>query len=294
MEVIPAIDLRGGQVVRLYQGDFAQATVYAHDPVAVARRFQEGGAPRLHVVDLDGARTGAPANLAAVRAVVAAVTVPVQVGGGVRTLEAAQGLLALGVARVVFGTAAVRDPELVRQACARFGPEAVVASVDARDGRVVVQGWVERTAVTAVELVRRLQEVGVRRFLYTDVARDGTLAGPNVEAVARLVRETGAAVQASGGVATLEHLGALARAPSWGAPSTTGRWTCERPLRRWRRRGRMAPAVPRVPMGSARPGCRRPAEAWAPARPDRSKGAAAGGLPHPGRSAGTGGPVPRP
>ena len=209
MEVIPAIDLRGGRCVRLTQGDYDRETVFSDDPVAVARRWAEEGPPRLHIVDLDGAREGRPVNGGIVRAIIEAVELPVQVAGGVRDLEAVAGWLAAGADRVVLGTAAVRDPELVAEACRRHG-ERIVVSIDARDGRVAVEGWREATERRADDLLRDLAALGVQRFVYTDIARDGTLTSPNFDAIEAFAQATSAAIIASGGVAEVAHLVRLA------------------------------------------------------------------------------------
>ena len=216
MEVIPAIDLRGGRCVRLVQGDYARETVFSDDPVATAGRWAAEGATRLHVVDLDGARGGTPANADAVRRVIDAVELPVQVAGGVRDLDAVARWLEAGAARVVLGTAAVRDPALAVEAARRHG-EAVVVSVDARDGLVAVEGWEETTEQRADELLASLAGQGVPRFIYTDVARDGTLTEPDYEAVAALVRSIEAPLIAAGGVAEVAHLVRLAEAGVEGA-----------------------------------------------------------------------------
>lgn len=209
MQLIPAIDLKDGRCVRLYQGDFAQSTVYSDDPVAMARQWVEQGARRLHVVDLDGARSGRPTNTAAVLAIVQAVSVPVQLGGGLRREEDVDAALALGVERVILGTAAVEQAELVARLAARFG-EQVIVGVDARDGMVATAGWTETVAVRAIDLVRHVAELGVRRVIYTDISRDGTLTEPNFEALAELVWPGGPAIIASGGIAELSHLARLA------------------------------------------------------------------------------------
>ena len=209
MEVIPAIDLRGGRCVRLVQGDYDRETVFSDDPVAVARRWQQEGAPRLHVADLDGAREGRPVNAEAVQRIIAAVSIPVQVSGGVRDLDAAESWLAAGADRVVLGTAAVRDPELAAEAVRRHG-ERIVVSVDARDGVVAVEGWEVATDIRAEELLLRLAGLGVPRFVYTDIGRDGTLTSPNFETVASLVSAVPAAIIAAGGVAEVAHLVRLA------------------------------------------------------------------------------------
>lgn len=209
-QVIPGIDLRGGRCVRLHQGDFVQETVFADDPVAVARRWEALGATRLHVVDLEASRDGEPRNFAAVAAILGAVQIPVQVAGGIRDEDGALRLLALGADRVVIGTAAVRDPALVARLVQR-APESVIVALDARDGIVRTDGWTESSGVRVADLARRMGALGVRRFLYTDISRDGALRGPNVAAYTELCRLTGVAVIASGGVTTLDDLRALAR-----------------------------------------------------------------------------------
>ncbi len=209
MEIIPAIDIKAGQCVRLYQGDFEQATVYDDDPVAVARRWIELGAQRLHIVDLDGARSGHPVHVDVISAVVRAAGVPVQLGGGLRDEEAVRAALEIGVARVILGTAAVRDPDLVARLVERYG-EAIIIGVDARDGLVATSGWLNTEPIQAADLVQRMAALGVRRFIYTDISRDGTLTEPNYAATAALVRPGGPAIIASGGVGTVEHLKRLA------------------------------------------------------------------------------------
>lgn len=209
MEIIPAIDLKDGHCVRLYQGDFAQATVYSEDPVAVARRWEALGAPRLHVVDLDGARNGRPTNTDAVIAIVQAVGIPVQLGGGLRREEDISAVLALGVDRVILGTAAVEQSDLVARLVARFA-ERIIVGVDARDGRVATAGWTSLAPVLATDLVARMGDLGVRRVIYTDISRDGTLTEPNFAALAELQSLNGPAIIASGGITSIEHLRRLA------------------------------------------------------------------------------------
>lgn len=209
MEVIPAIDLRGGKCVRLYQGDYARETVFSEDPVAVARHWQELGAPRLHLVDLDGAAAGGPKNLDIVAKIAKSITIPAQLGGGIRSLETIEEVLALGVKRVILGTAALENPDLVREACARFG-EAIVVGVDARQGKVATRGWLQQSSQTAIEVVQKMIDLGVKRFIYTDISRDGTLTEPDFEATAELVSKSKACIIASGGVASVEHLKKLA------------------------------------------------------------------------------------
>jgi phosphoribosylformimino-5-aminoimidazole carboxamide ribotide isomerase len=199
-ELIPAIDLLGGSAVRLAQGRYDAATVYDADPAAVAARFAAHPIARLHVVDLDGARRGAPGNAAAVRAVLAAAKgVPVQLGGGIRTLAAVESWLGLGVERAILGTAALRDPALVREAAHRF-PGRIGVGLDAREGRVAVSGWLETSEASALDVARRFEDAGVAALVYTDIARDGMGSGPNLEATVALARAVSIPVIASGGV----------------------------------------------------------------------------------------------
>ena len=214
MDVIPAIDIRGGRCVRLVQGDYERETVFADDPAEAARRWRDAGAKRLHVVDLDGAREGRPVNWEAVTRIVAAVEVPVQIGGGLRDLGTVQRYLEGGVERVVLGTAAVKDPDLLTAALERF-PGQVAVGVDARDGVVVTEGWLQASSVTAAELVRGLAALGAPRIIYTDTLRDGTLTEPNfpgLQALLADVQASGGEMQVlySGGVSTLRHIRRLA------------------------------------------------------------------------------------
>ena len=210
MEIIPAIDLRGGRCVRLHQGDFQRETVFSEDPLAMALRWQEEGGPRLHVVDLDGAATGKPSHLETISAIVRSLDIPVQVGGGIRDSDTARKWLEAGVDRVVIGTAAVRDPGMVEDVCRAHGSDRVVVSVDARDGMVALQGWTEASEVNVLELAQRMANLGVSRLLYTDIARDGMLSGPDIETNARLVDETRMAILASGGVSSANDIERLA------------------------------------------------------------------------------------
>ena len=207
---IPAIDIRGGRCVRLVEGDFARETRYADDPAEMARYWAAEGAQRLHVVDLDGARDGVRGNAEVIRSLLGSVQIPVQVGGGIRTLETAQSLLAEGAARVVIGTTAAEDPEVMRTWVAKLGAEQVIVGVDARGGRVATHGWQTVTDLDVLSFCQVLKDCGVQRVLYTDVARDGRLSGPDVEgtrAIASLMNVIG-----SGGVSTVEHLQQLAAA----------------------------------------------------------------------------------
>jgi len=209
MEVIPSIDLKSGRCVRLYQGDYQRETVYSEDPLAVAQSWQDQGAPRLHLVDLDGAAAGTLVNLDIISNIIDQLTIPVQVGGGIRDQQTAERLLDGGADRVVIGTAAVQDPLLVRQLCQKYGSHRVVVAVDARDGQVAIRGWTEKTTVTTLDLAKQMGLLGVTRILYTDIHRDGTLTEPDFAANAMLVKETGLAVLASGGIASLEHIRGL-------------------------------------------------------------------------------------
>jgi phosphoribosylformimino-5-aminoimidazole carboxamide ribotide isomerase len=205
----PAIDLKGGQVVRLKRGEMDQATIYADDPAAQARRFIEAGFSWVHMVDLDGAFAGKPANAEAVRAIIAAVPgAKLQLGGGIRTMDTAEAWLAAGVSRIILGSAAVKDPDFARAACRAF-PGHVALGIDARDGMVATEGWAETSDVSATDLARRFEDAGAAAVIYTDIARDGMLSGVNVAATAALARAVRLPVIASGGVAGVEDITAL-------------------------------------------------------------------------------------
>ncbi len=208
MLVIPAIDIQNGACVRLYQGDFTSSTIYDALPAAVAREWQRQGAALLHIVDLDGAQAGKPLNTAAIAQVADALQIPFQLGGGIRTLEDVAAAFALGAARVVLGTVAVTDRELVATACRRY-PGRIVVALDAKDGRITLRGWQETSTLDALDLARELVALGVPRLMYTDIARDGALRGPNLAATAALVAAVSVPVIASGGVASLADLTAL-------------------------------------------------------------------------------------
>jgi phosphoribosylformimino-5-aminoimidazole carboxamide ribotide isomerase len=206
--LFPAIDLKNGQCVRLEQGDMARATVFNLDPAAQARAFAAQGFEYLHVVDLDGAFAGKPVNARAVEAMLKAVTMPVQLGGGIRDLATVEAWLDKGISRVIIGTAAVRDPELVKSAARKF-PGRVAVGLDARNGKVAVQGWAESSEITALEIAQRFEDAGVAAIIFTDIARDGLLQGLNLDATIELAERIATPVIASGGFASIEDVKAL-------------------------------------------------------------------------------------
>lgn len=208
MILFPAIDLKDGACVRLVRGEMDAATVFNDDPAAQAVAFVAAGCRWLHLVDLDGAFSGRAVNGAAVEAILAAAPVPAQLGGGIRDMAAIEGWLTRGVRRVILGTAAVRDPALVREAARAF-PGRIAVGIDARGGRVAVAGWAETTDLAALDLARRLEDAGIAALIYTDIDRDGAMQGPNVEATAALARSVSIPVIASGGVSSLDDLRAL-------------------------------------------------------------------------------------
>jgi phosphoribosylformimino-5-aminoimidazole carboxamide ribotide isomerase len=208
MIVLPAIDILGGRAVRLAQGDYARVTVYNEDPVAQAREFADAGAEWIHVVDLDGARSGEPVNIALIERIVREVGLPVQTGGGIRTLETMEQLVGAGVSRLVLGTKLATDRDFVREAVERFG-DAVTAGIDARDGRVAVEGWREGLELPADELVAELRDLGIRHLVYTDISRDGMQTGVNVDAYEQIAETAGFPVIASGGITNLDDFRAL-------------------------------------------------------------------------------------
>lgn len=206
MEIIPAIDIKDGMCVRLFQGDYNQTTIYDQNPVEVAQRWAEQGATRLHIVDLDGAKAGYPINTHLVQAIAHAVDIPVQLGGGMRTANNIAQALDIGVARVIVGTIATQDPALIQTLLARFGKDHIIIGIDARDGYVATSGWTTSTHIQAADLVDTMATIGVQRIIYTDISRDGTLTEPNFAATAALVRPNGPAIIASGGVADVSHI----------------------------------------------------------------------------------------
>lgn len=208
MIIFPAIDLKNGRCVRLQKGDMEQVTVFNDDPAAQARSFQEQGFQWIHMVDLNGAFEGKPVNAPAVEAICKSVTIPLQLGGGIRDMQTIEHWLSLGIRRVILGTAALRNPELVIEACKKF-PGRIVVGIDARHGKVAVQGWAEESEVTVLELAKKFENAGVAAIIYTDIERDGILAGPDLEGTKALAEAVNIPVIASGGVSSVDDLKAL-------------------------------------------------------------------------------------
>jgi phosphoribosylformimino-5-aminoimidazole carboxamide ribotide isomerase len=205
MDVIPAIDLLDGRCVRLYQGDYEQSQVFNENPAAVAKEWVEAGAARLHLVDLDGAKAGKVVNYAAIEAIVQAVDIPIELGGGLRDRTSVQQVLSLGVEWAILGTVAVEQPQLVEQLCQEF-PNQIIIGIDARNGKVATRGWLETSEVLATELAQRMQQLGAAAIIYTDIHRDGTLCGPNLEALRELAAAISIPIIASGGVSSVTDL----------------------------------------------------------------------------------------
>jgi phosphoribosylformimino-5-aminoimidazole carboxamide ribotide isomerase len=205
MDVIPAIDLLEGHCVRLYQGDYSQSQVFNENPADVAKQWVDEGATRLHVVDLDGAKAGKIVNLEAIKAIASRVSVPIQVGGGLRDRQSVQQLFNIGVQRAILGTVAVEQPELVQQLCQEF-PEQIIIGIDARNGLVATRGWLETSEVLATQLAVQMQELGAAAIIYTDIHRDGTLSGPNLDALRELAAAISLPIIASGGVSSVTDL----------------------------------------------------------------------------------------
>lgn len=217
MQLYPAIDMKNGQCVRLRQGAFKDITIYSDAPEKVAAHWQEKGASFLHLVDLDGALAGYSVNEEVIRRIADTVSIPIEIGGGIRSKEAVDRMLNLGVRRVIIGTKAAEHPEFLRDMVRTFGEEAIVAGVDAKDGMVAVEGWEKVSSLTASDLCLTMKEFGVRHIVYTDISRDGMLSGPNVEATRKLTEETGLDIIASGGVSCMEDLKCLHEAGIRGA-----------------------------------------------------------------------------
>lgn len=205
MEIIPAIDIKEGKCVRLYQGDYNKETVYSNRPEEVALSWQEQGAARLHIVDLEAAASGELINLEVIKRIRKKVEIPLQVGGGLRSLESLGQLSEIGIERFVLGTAAVENPGLVKEACHLYGERAIV-SIDSRDGKVYTEGWLKSSRFNVSELISNIKKLGIKRFIITDIARDGTLSGPNFDAMGALVKQKELKFIASGGISSLEHV----------------------------------------------------------------------------------------
>ncbi len=206
IEVIPAIDLKEGCCVRLTQGKFEQEEVFSQDPVKMAGHWQEQGAGRLHVVDLDGAKDGEPRNISLIKEMVDVLEIPVQLGGGIRTQEIMEEYLTAGVERVIVGTMALKNPELLKNAVDKFSPDKIVVGVDAKEGKVAVKGWLETSEQTVVETIERLKKIGINTFIYTDISRDGMLTGPDLKGLKELIELKAIELIASGGVSSREDL----------------------------------------------------------------------------------------
>lgn len=206
MQLYPAIDMKNGQCVRLRQGAFDDITIYSDSPEKVAAYWQEKGASFLHLVDLDGALAGYSVNEPVIKKIVEAVSVPIQIGGGIRTRETVERMLNLGIKRVIIGTKAVERPEFLQELTREFGEESIVAGIDAKDGMAAIQGWEQVSRIKALDLCLKIKAFGVRHVVYTDISRDGMLSGPNVEATRHLTLETGLDIIASGGVSCMEDL----------------------------------------------------------------------------------------
>ena len=206
MLLIPAIDLKNGRCVRLLQGEAAAETVYSDDPASMARSFEDAGAKRLHLVDLDGAFKGKGANLVSIRAILKNISIPVQLGGGLRNAENIEKMFELGVSSVIVGTMAVKNPDVLEEVIKRFTGEKVILGIDARDRKVSIEGWQEGTEIDDVEFALSWKKFGIQRIVFTDIARDGMLSGPNLEALGDFARRTGLKIVASGGVSSMEDL----------------------------------------------------------------------------------------
>jgi phosphoribosylformimino-5-aminoimidazole carboxamide ribotide isomerase len=217
MQLYPAIDLKNGQCVRLKQGEFKEITVYSDKPEEIAALWQSKGATYLHLVDLDGALAGHSVNEEVIKKIADTVSIPIEIGGGIRSEEAIEAMLALGVSRVIIGTKAVENPEFIRDMVNKFGQERIVAGIDAKNGMVAIEGWEKLSDISASELLNRMKEYGVRHVVYTDITRDGMLSGPNVEYTKKLTEETGMDIIASGGMSSMEDLKELYNAGVHGA-----------------------------------------------------------------------------
>ena len=205
MLIIPAIDILDGQCVRLQQGEYNRKTVYSDDPVAIAQRWEKSGAKWLHIVDLDGAKEGTPKNLDIIMKIARAVSIPIELGGGIRDLDTIQQVVLLGIHRVILGTVAFSYAEMIEEACNRYG-EKIAVGIDARHGRVMIKGWLEKTDIPAIELANRIAHSGVKTIIYTDISKDGMLEGPNLTAIKNIASKVEISVIASGGISTIQDI----------------------------------------------------------------------------------------
>jgi len=216
IDIIPAVDIRNGKCVRLFQGDYNQETIFSDNPLEVAMQWQATGAQRIHIIDLDGAAAGDTINFKLIEKIAGAIKVPIQLGGGIRSLETIKKLLETGIKRVILGTAAVENIELIKLACDRFA-DSVVVSVDARNGQVAIRGWLKGTQIKAVKLAQDMARLGVRRFIYTDINNDGTLVGPNYGAIIEMISAANLPVIAAGGISSINQLKTLKQIGAEGA-----------------------------------------------------------------------------
>lgn len=217
MKLYPAIDLKDGNCVRLLQGDYNEVTVYGSNPAEMAKKWESLGGDYLHIVDLDGAKEGKGINDEAIKAIVKAINIPIELGGGIRTLEDIKAKLEMGVDRVILGSAAIKNKALVKEAIESFGADKIVVGVDAKNGMVAIEGWLEVTNVTALDFCRELEQIGVKTVIYTDIAKDGMMQGPNIEETAKLAEATKLDIVASGGVSSIEDLKKLEATGVYGA-----------------------------------------------------------------------------
>lgn len=210
MQIIPAIDIRNGKCVRLTQGDFAKEKIYSDDPVTVAKQWKKEGATMIHVVDLDGAKNGAPENIAVIRQLVSAVTIPVQVGGGIRNIETVEQLLNAGVTKVILGTIVLEDKDETKKILQSF-PTRIVIALDAKNGKLMKKGWLEESEQEVLETIKKLEEMGAKEFIYTDVVRDGSLTEPNYEEIKKILDNTSLPIIVGGGIASKNQIEKLAK-----------------------------------------------------------------------------------
>lgn len=219
MLVIPAIDLRNGKCVRLVEGKLENETIYSDDPAEMAKKWESLGAKFIHLVDLDGAFAGRPQNLKAIRGILNAISIPAELGGGIRDMDTISSYIDMGMNRVILGTAAINDPKLVEEACTRFGGDRIVLGVDAKNGMVAIHGWDSTVTKTAVELANEMKNLGITRIIYTDISRDGTLKGPNLESTREIAEKSGLKVIASGGISSLADIKAVKELEPYGVDS---------------------------------------------------------------------------